>query len=89
MAYNYNRGRGQQRYQPYRQAPKKQNTLKKIGDYQFNNDVTDKKSFLGGGAFGKVYRGYHIKTQKEVAIKVIAMSSVDKKTIEYEIKVYK
>jgi hypothetical protein len=33
------------------------NRLKKIGCYQFNMDEDDPKSFLGGGAFGKVFRG--------------------------------
>lgn len=63
--------------------------LKKIGEYQFNNDITDKSSYLGGGAFGKVWKGYHIETKQQVAVKEIAANTLDQKTIEMEISAYK
>ena len=51
---------------------------KQVGDYVFKADPLDKKVFLGGGAFGKVYLGNYIKkkTDNEVAVKVIPMSSL-------------
>ena len=45
--------------------------MKQIGDFIFVEDQTDKKHYLGGGAFGKCYRGTHKTTKKEVAVKVI------------------
>ena len=38
----------------------------KIGDYEYTND-----GFLGEGSYGKVYKGKSLKTQEEVAIKVM------------------
>ena len=63
--------------------------FKQIGDYFFKPDEFDKKHFLGGGAFGKVYLGYHTKTKKEVAVKVIPMSSMDSGTADIEIKLFR
>ena len=75
-----------------RQSPQKaQIGFKQIGQYVFKPDKLDKKHYLGGGAFGQVYKGYHTKTKKEVAVKVVAMSSLgdDGGTAKKEIALFR
>lgn len=48
---------------------------KQVGKYVYNPDTLNGKDFLGKGAFGKVFKGFHVKTRELVAIKVIALSS--------------
>ena len=42
-------------------------SVENIGDFVVNNDLDN---FLGQGICGKVYRGYHVRTKREVAAKI-------------------
>ena len=65
--------------------------FKQVGKFVFKPDELDKNHFLGGGAFGKVYKGYHVDTKREIAVKVVKMSKMgqDQGTAKKEIDMYK
>ena len=93
--YNYNRknyGNNYGQYKaPVRKQLKKEVKFKEIGKYFYHHDEFDKtkKYYLGGGYFGKVFRGW-LKSDKtkEVAIKVVSAASMDA-TADNEIKTWK
>jgi len=77
---NYGGGNNYGQYRkPVQKAKPKKISYKEIGKYFYNHDEFDKtgKYYLGGGAFGKVFRGWK-KSDKtaEVAIKVVSGQSL-------------
>jgi len=62
------------------------NAQKRIGDY-----VYSERDFLGKGAYGSVYRGYHVSTNEAVAVKIIDATRLqprERKYLEQEIQVH-
>ena len=56
-------------------------TFKNLGDYEIDRSP---KSYLGGGGFGNVYRGKHVRTDHDVAVKEVTINDHTRKFVERE-----
>lgn len=58
--------------------------MKKISHLLIKNEfAADIDNVLGEGSTGKVFKGYNLKTNQEVAVKMIDMQTIDNEVATY------